>query len=89
MELIEKEQISSLRFPKEEVELTPEQKKTLQKAIDRATSLGNIEHIKFKITFKDDKSLKQVHTTIWAANTQHIVLKKGVVIPVNRILDIN
>lgn len=89
MELIEKEQISALRFPKEEVELSPEQKRMLQKSLERATSLGNIDRIKFRITFHDDVSLKQVHTTIWAANPQHIVLKKGVVIPVNRILDIN
>ena len=53
--------------------------------LDRALSLGNLEHVKIKIYFEDDKSKKMVETTIWGVTDSRVILKQGVVIPVNRI----
>ena len=50
--------------------------------------LGNIHRVKMKITFEDDECTKQVRTTIWAVGDKNIVLKKGVIIPIHRIIDI-
>ncbi len=87
-ELIEKEEISSLHFPKEEIERTKDEHKILRMKLQKAQTLGNIHHNKIKIWFKDDINLKEVRTTVWAVGEDHIVLKKGVFIPIHRIVDI-
>ncbi|ELY2018696.1 hypothetical protein SL053_002627 [Flavobacterium psychrophilum] len=53
--------------------------------LERALSLGNLEHSKIKIYFEDNKSKKMVETTIWGVTDKRVILKKGVVIPINRI----
>ena len=85
-ELVEKELIASFHFPESEVLKSDEQKKTLKRELDRAISLGNIEHLKVKIYFEDDQSEKVVNTTIWAITDNAILLKKNVVIPIRRII---
>ena len=84
-QLIEKETISSLVFPKKEV--LEEKDAIIQRKndLDRALSLGNLEHVKIKIFFEDDSSKKAVETTIWGVTDSRVILKQGVVIPVNRI----
>lgn len=85
-ELIEKEDVAALTFPKEDV-LTKEPAIKLRKAeIDRAISLGNLDHHKVKIYFEDNQGKKYVDTTIWAVTEHHIVLKQNVVIPISRII---
>ncbi len=56
--------------------------------LDRALSLGNLEHGKIKIFFEDDNSKKAIETTIWGVTDSRIILKQGLVIPVNRIYKI-
>lgn len=51
--------------------------------------LGNIHHQKIRIVFQDDEGVKEVRTTIWAADDRFIVLKKGVSIPVDRVIELN
>jgi len=87
--LIAKEHVASLRFPAEEIFSNKEEKAELVNKLKRATSLGNIEHNKCRITFKDDKEVKQVETTIWATGEKNIVLKHGMTIPIHRIMDVN
>lgn len=84
-QLIDKETISSLVFPKKEV--LDEKDAIIQRKndLDRALSLGNLEHVKIKIFFEDDSSKKAVETTIWGVTDSRVILKQGVVIPVNRI----
>ena len=43
---------------------------------------------KMRILFEDSEGLKEVRTTIWAVGDKNIVLKKGVVIPINRVVDV-
>ena len=62
-ELVEKEEVSSFHFPEGEVLENDEDKKGIKRELDRAISLGNVEHLKVKIFFADDKGEKLVNTT--------------------------
>ena len=84
-EPIEKEFIQSLRFPKTDVLNDVETMYQRTSDLNRAQSLGNLEHSKIKIFFEDDASKKAVETTIWGVTDSRVILKQGVVIPVNRI----
>ncbi|HLO72558.1 MAG TPA: hypothetical protein VK164_01350 [Flavobacterium sp.] len=84
-QLIDKEAISTLNFPA--IDVLEEKEAIIQRKndLDRALSLGNLEHVKIKIFFEDDISKKAVETTIWGVTDSRVILKQGVVIPVNRI----
>lgn len=84
-ELIDKEVITSLNFPKTDVLDDKEAISNRKNDLDRALSLGNLEHVKIKIYFEDDTSKKMVETTIWGVTDERVILKQGVVIPVKRI----
>lgn len=84
--LIEKEDVSTLHFPKEEVLEDADLIKLRKAAVNRAISLGNLEHHKVKIYFCDDQGEKVVNTTIWAVTDVAIVLKQNVLIPISRII---
>ena len=86
--LIEKEKVDNLYFPQNDVLDDPAEKMMRRSDIIQAMRLGNIERYKVKIIFEDTENLKVVNTTIWAATEKRIVLKRGVVIPVHRILSI-
>lgn len=85
-ETIDKELISTLTFPENDV-LDDDKEAILQRKNDlnRALTLGNLEHLKIKIYFEDNKSKKMVDTTIWGLTDERIILKQGVVIPIKRI----
>jgi hypothetical protein len=85
-EIIEKEKIGTLKFPRSEVLEDVSAIKERKNELQRALALGNLEHSKIQIYFEDDKSKKMVETTVWAVTDQSVVLKKGVGIPINRIL---
>ena len=85
-EIIEKEDIETLSFPHEDVLEDREDIEQRNSELKRALSLGNLEHEKIKIFFEDDKSKKVVETTVWGITDSTIILKKGVNIPINRIL---
>lgn len=84
-ELIDKEAITSLNFPKNDVLDDKDDIKERKSDLDRALSLGNLERVKIKIYFEDDTSRKLVETTIWGVTDNRVILKQGVVIPVYRI----
>ncbi|NHN27825.1 hypothetical protein FIA58_019275 [Flavobacterium jejuense] len=82
---IDKEFISSLHFPSTEVLAEKDQVIQRKNDLERALTLGNLEHLKIKIYFEDDTSVKMTETTIWGVTDNRIILKQGVVIPLNRI----
>ncbi|CAM3948512.1 MULTISPECIES: hypothetical protein [Flavobacterium] len=82
---IEKESIASLHFPSSEVLTEKEAVSQRRTDLDRALSLGNLEHLKIKIYFEDDASMKMTETTVWGVTDNRVILKQGVVIPLNRI----
>ena len=84
-EAIEKETIHSLKFPNFDVLQDKEAICQRQSDLNRAQSLGNLEHSKIKIYFEDNHSKKVVETTVWAVTDNRVILKQGVGIPINRI----
>mgnify|MGYP003577495196 CR=1 FL=1 len=83
--IIEKEDIASLTFPTTDVLDDDNEIKTRTGEINRALSLGNLEHSKIKIFFEDNESKKIVNTTVWAVTDKNVILKQGVMIPIHRI----
>ena len=87
-QIIEKENIADLKFPHSEIlndDKAIDQRTT---ELKRALSFGNLEHSKIQIYFEDEISKKMVETTVWALTDESVVLKKGVGIPINRIVKI-
>lgn len=84
-ELIEKEMVGKLKFP--HIEVLSDAKSIIERnsELKRALYLGNLEHSKIKIYFEDDVSLKMVETTVWGLTDKRLILKQGVVIPINRV----
>lgn len=87
--LVQKEEVSSLHFPKEDVLFLKDDQVKRQKRLTDAIALGNVEHEKVKILFQDIEGLKRVETTIWGVTDKSIILKKGVIIPIHRIVKID
>ncbi|MFB0997851.1 MAG: hypothetical protein QMC28_04020 [Flavobacteriales bacterium] len=86
---IEKEEVENLRFPNKLIKVrTKEEQIALVLKLKKAEQLGNLFHNKIEIIFQDEEGLKELNTTIWAVGEDHILLKKGVFIPVNRIVSI-
>lgn len=84
-QMIDKEDVGFLSFPQEEVlqeNFEIQQRKT---DLERALTLGNLEHLKMKIYFEDDSCGHVVETTVWGVTSDRIILKQGTVIPINRI----
>lgn len=84
-EIIEKEVIETLHFPKTDVLEDKDEIQQRNSELERALSLGNLEHSKIKIFFEDNESKKVVETTVWGVTDKRIILKQGVSIPINRI----
>lgn len=82
---IDKEAISGLHFPDEEVLHDKDSIKLREADLQRALSLGNLEYQKIKIYFEDNESAKVVDTTVWGLTDKRVILKQGVVIPINRV----
>ncbi|OUD36448.1 hypothetical protein [Flavobacterium sp. FPG59] len=82
---IDKEAIAALKFPNTDVLEDNDQIKMRISEVNRALSLGNLEHSKIKIFFEDVESKKVVDTTVWAVTDKNIILKQGVMIPIHRI----
>jgi hypothetical protein len=86
IEIINKEQISSLQFSKKEVLLTADELSKRTAHLYRAQTLGNLLQSKVKLVFETaNGSLYQVETTVWAVGNDFISLKGGMVIPVSAI----
>ena len=84
-EPIDKEKISELRFPQTEVLTDAENIAERELNLKNALTLGNLERAKTKIFFEDEEGLKMVETTVWGVTDKRIILKHGVVIPIQRV----
>ncbi|MCW3078275.1 MAG: hypothetical protein JWO32_2884 [Bacteroidetes bacterium] len=84
-ELIDKANIENLKFPSIEVLSDMDMIKERKTDLERALSLGNLEHTKIKIFFEDESSRKVVETTVWGVTDKRVILKQGVVIPIHRV----
>lgn len=84
-QVIDKEAVGGLRFPEEDLLSSKEEIKQRYDDLQRALSLGNLEHSKIKIYFEDDTSSKVVDTTVWGLTDKRVILKQGAVIPIHRV----
>jgi hypothetical protein len=87
--LIEKEQISVLKFPSKEVLIDETARKERIQTLLVGLTLGNGQRRKVKIIFEDSEGIKQVETTIWAVTEKNVILKQGVCVPIHRIHKVN
>jgi uncharacterized protein (UPF0248 family) len=84
-QVIDKEAVSGLRFPDSDVLHTNDEIKLRHADLQRALTLGNLEHSKIKIYFEDDTSSKVVDTTVWGLTDKRVILKQGAHIPIHRV----
>jgi len=85
-ELIEKELIPNLKFNREDVLITDEDKKRRQYDLHRATLLGNSYQGKVDIYFMTaEGEQKRVNTTIWDYDKEYVILKSGSSLPIGAI----
>ena len=83
--IIDKEDIALLKFPQTDELNDVDEIKARISEINRALSLGNLEHSKIKIFFEDNETKKVVDTTVWGVTDKNVILKRGVMIPIHRI----
>jgi hypothetical protein len=86
---IDKENISGLKFPDQDVLNSKDEIRARVLNLERALKLGNLEHNKIKIVFEDSEGIKMVNTTVWGVTDKRVILKQGVVIPIHRIHEVN
>ncbi len=86
--LVEKENISELTFPKNDVLTDATEILNREKRIKRAMTLGNTRKSKVRIVFEDSEGMKTVETTVWGVTEKNIILKKTTIIPIRRIHEI-
>lgn len=86
---IAKEKVPQLHFPQQPVNLSRVHRTTLDRKIRMAMTLGNTEHCKCRILFKDADGMKYVETTVWSVDNHHIVLKSGITLPIARVIDVD
>lgn len=82
---IEKEMIGDLKFPSCDVLTDTSSILERSTCLQKAMSLGNLEHSKIRIYFEDESSRKVVETTVWAVTDKRVILKQSVGIPISRI----
>jgi len=87
-QIVEKEDIAKLVFPKEEVLKNAEKQKELKTKKKKALKLGNAYKGKVKILFEDNEGMKAVETTIWGVTDKNILLKQTIILPTRRIHEI-
>jgi hypothetical protein len=85
---VEKEQIASFNFPKDEILERKYDQINRSIELKRALVLGNIERQKVKIVFVDDDGYKRVETTVWGLTDKSVILKQATLIPLQRIVSV-
>ncbi len=80
---------ASVNRPSGEAVPIPTMINRLQKLANRAMLLGNGAKSKVKIVFLTLDGIREVHTTVWAATKDYILLKGGRFIPIDAIIDIH
>lgn len=89
-QVIPKEAISMMHFLKEEVLTDPSDIRRRNLDLNRAMTLGNLEHGKVKIHFLDAQhNFYQVETTVWAVTEEYLCLKGDLQIPTCAVLHID
>ena len=86
--IINKENISKLSFPFNDVLNNTDEKQMRFEKLRTALVLGNGFKHKVKIIFRDVNLKQMVETTLWFVSEKHIILKSGIVMPVGCIEEV-
>lgn len=86
VDLIDKEQITALTFRDTETEV--QNPLEIRRQLSTALVLGNSQKHKVRLVFDSDAGLKMVYTTIWGLGEEHVILKQGIAIPIDNILEV-
>lgn len=85
-----KEYIYALKFPQQDVISDNNSKKIRLFCLERAMRLGNLLKNKVTIYFKDSQEkLIRIKTTVWGVTQKDVILKKGITIPLHRVVSID
>ncbi len=88
-DLLQKEQVGSLRFASADVLASSDERRRRAHHIERACTLGNAYHCKVLIHFLTaDGHAHRIDTTIWACDEHYITLKAGASLPVRALMGI-
>ena len=85
---VQKEEITLLNFPDEEVLVNAEAVEQRRILLERAVVLGNTYKGKTKLVFEDREGIRQIDTHIWGLTDKRVILKQGIVIPIHRIHEV-
>ncbi len=93
---IKKENIVHLSFPIDDVIDNINKQHIRLEKLKQAMVTGNALKHKVKIYFVDEfdrkeskpNKVKFVYTTVWFVSEKHVVLKGGIIIPINSIVDV-
>jgi hypothetical protein len=85
---VQKEEVTQLNFPNEDVLTSAEACEKRRIALEKAVVLGNTYKGKTKIVFEDSTGIKQIETHIWGLTDKRVILKQGIVIPIHRIHEV-
>lgn len=87
VKIILKEDITALRFSREDVLTDVTDRQRRRADADRAVTLGNAYHGKLDIYFQTaDGELKRMVTTVWAADAAYLTLKSGASLPMRAVI---
>ena len=82
---VRKEKIPALSFSTEELLFTEKERENRREALQNAMVLGNLYKQKVILFFEDRESAKHTLCTTWHVDEEHVSLKGGATIPVQRI----
>lgn len=81
---IQKEELSSLVFPQNALEHTPEKLSYITKALIKASTVSK----QVKIVFLDAIGFKEIEAMNWVSNGDQVILNDGASIPFHRVVDV-
>jgi len=83
---IEKEAIEDLTFRDTETEV--QNPLEVKRQLAKALILRNSRRHKMRMTFDSDAGLELVQTTIWGLGKNRAILKKGISVPVENVIEV-
>jgi hypothetical protein len=87
---VAKEDLNKISFSKVDVLASKDERRILEKKIEKAVALGNNYKGKVRTYFKDSEGVTYfVETTLWSNDANDVTFKGGQHIPLKAIIDID
>ncbi|MCG8308131.1 MAG: hypothetical protein MI975_12120 [Cytophagales bacterium] len=82
--------ISSIRFKKDDVLTSMQDKNDRLRKLISAMKLGNIHKQKVKIHFVDvNDQLLEIKAKVWSVTEKYVILRNSIAIPISSVRDVN